>query len=177
MLPAAHAAEDLLLLLQHPAERRITALPGYSCVTALGRHSSSEVVFCSEEEGQVTFTPERPAPPFSFLFYKSQDAAPAVLLGCSSCQEQTSLLSTILIIFTAVYKQSARFQTQQLYPLYEQFYRLLRLDPLLVQSSVLVDLLEHSPHIDLPAALDAPLVYRYEMGCATTSVTFCTSGP
>lgn len=164
MLPAAHAAEDLLLLLQHPAERRITALPGYSCVTALGRHSSSEVVFCSEEEGQVTFTPERPAPPFSFLFYKSQDAAPAVLLGCSSCQEQTSLLSTILIIFTAVYKQSARFQTQQLYPLYEQFYRLLRLDPLLVQSSVLIDLLEHSSHIDLPAALDAPLVYRYEMG-------------
>ncbi|EFO63330.1 Hypothetical protein GLP15_3918 [Giardia lamblia P15] len=164
MLSGAHAAEDLLLLLRHPAERRITALPGYPYVAALGRHGSPEVVFCSEEEGQAIFTPERPAPPFSFLFYKSQDAAPAVFLGCSNRQEQASLLSTILIIFTAVYKQSARFQTQQLYPLYEQFYRLLRLDPLLIQSSTLVDLLEYSSHVDLPTTLDTPLVYRYEAG-------------
>lgn len=163
MFTAAHAAEDLLLLLRQPTERRITAVPGYMHIAALGRYSASEIVFCAEDEGQVVFTLERPAPPFSFIIYKSQDAAPIILLGYSSHQDQTSLLSTILTIFTAIHKQSAHFQTHQTYQLYQQLYRLLRPDPLLIKSPVLLELLEHSSTIIFPANADAALAYRYEM--------------
>lgn len=164
MLPAAHTAENLLVLLQRLTERRLNTISGYTYIATLGKHGGPEIVFCTETDGQVAFTLERPAAPFSFILYKNQPGVPTVLMGYSTHQEQTSLLPTILTIFTAVYKQSAHFQIHQAYPLYEQLYRLLRPDPLLIKSSALLDLLEYSSHVDFPATTDKTLIYRHEMG-------------